>query len=312
LAGDDALAEEILKALKKGALEGRALISGTQSGSLSRVPESSRPDAIVKLVQAAQTSMAQVGGFVEKLAPKDVSTLSHLESDLGDFVEREMRNAAKAIEDAARRLESLMSKPREGANLQVHSAILEAAMAITTAIGNLIRCATAAEQEIVAQGRGAASKGAFYKKNNKWTEGLISAAKSVAVATTYLVEVADGLIHGTHTWEQLVVAAQEVSVATTQLVAASRVKAVPFSKTQDKLESAAVAVREATSLLVKAAKEASKQSAEQKAQEDLRKMGRHEFKVKEMEQQVKILEIEKELQTARYKLAEIRKSGYSE
>ena len=306
------MAEEIIRTLKRGALESKALFQKTQSSALTSTSPLSRPDVIVKLCQGTHGALAQVGSLVEKLVPKDVSTLTNVESDLGDFVEREMRNAAKAIEDAARRLEALMNAPRQGANLQVHSAILEAAMAITNAIGNLIKCATATEQEIVAHGRGATSKGAFYKKNNKWTEGLISAAKSVAVATTYLVEVADGLIHDTHTWEQLVVAAQEVSVATTQLVAASRVKAVPFSKTQDKLESAAIAVREATNLLVKAAKEASKQSAEQRAQDEIKKMGRHEFKVKEMEQQVRILEVEKELQMARYKLAEIRKSGYSE
>lgn len=297
--------------MKKGALDSKQLFLGTQTSALLHLPVHERADGVVKLCASTQGSLAKIGTLVEKLVPKDIGALTNVDVDLGDLVESEMRNVAKAIEDAARRLEGLMNKPRQGANLQVHSAILEAAMAITNAISNLIKCATATEQEIVAQGRGSTSKGAFYKKNNKWTEGLISAAKSVAVATTYLVEVADGLIQGTHTWEQLVVAAQEVSVATTQLVAASRVKSVPFSKTQDKLEAAAVAVREATSLLVKAAKAASLQSAEQRAQDEIRSLGRHEFKVKEMEQQVRILEIEKELQTARYKLAGIRKSGYN-
>jgi huntingtin-interacting protein 1-related protein len=69
--------------------------------------------------------------------------------------------------------------------------------------------------------------GAFYKKNNKWTDGLISAAQAVANGTVDLVTVADGLVAGTKSMEQLVVSAQEVSVATTQLVAASRVKATP-------------------------------------------------------------------------------------
>lgn len=107
------------------------------------------------------------------------------------------------------------------------------------------------------------TQGAFYKKNNKWTEGLISAAQAVANATVELVTIADGLVAGTKDLEELVVAAQEVSVATTQLVAASRVKAargkrlkITFfkGKTQDRLETAASAVREATKLLVKAAK----------------------------------------------------------
>eukprot|EP00842_Homolaphlyctis_polyrhiza_P003853 jgi/Hompol1/4469/HPOL_007123-RA len=234
-----------------------------------------------------------------------------LDGDIGDAVEREMSAAARAIEEASRRLMELIAR-QSGPDLNVHSAILQSAMAITTAIANLIRCATASQQEIVAHGKGGTSSIAFYKKNNKWTEGLISAAQSVATATTYLVEVADGLVQGTHSWEQLVVAAQEVSVATTQLVAASRVKAIPFSKTQDRLEEAALAVREATKLLVKAAKDASKMSAEQRARAEVGKMTKHEAKVKEMEQQVRILELEKDLQTARYRLGEMRKAGYHE
>ena len=307
LAKDDAVSEELLKSLKTCVLDCRNIFINGQSSRLATLHSSYRPEFIEKGVQEAQNSFKTLGLVVEKISPKD-DNLKLLESELGDAVEREMRSAAKAIEEAAAHLASLISRPQQ---IQVHSAILEAAMAITNAISNLIKCATASEREIVAQGRGNSSNVAFYKKNNKWTEGLISAAKSVSVATTYLVEVADGLIHDTHSWEQLVVAAQEVSVATTQLVAASRVKAVPFSQTQDKLEAAAVAVREATALLVKAAKSASKSIAEAKALSEVEKLGRHDYKVQEMEAQVSILEIEKALQTARYKLAEIRKSGYS-
>ncbi|KAI8616014.1 cytoskeleton assembly control protein SLA2 [Chytriomyces sp. MP71] len=203
-----------------------------------------------------------------------------------------------------------MARPPGSLDINVHQAILSSAMALTNAISQLIRCATVCQQEIVAHGRAGSSNTAFYKKNNKWTEGLVSAAKSVSLATTFLVECADGLVRGTHSMEQLIVAAQEVGVSTTQLVAASRVKAVPFSKVQAKLEDAAVAVREATKLLVKAARDASKMRAEQMARNEIGHLGRHEMKIKEMEQQVKILELEKELNQARYKLGEIRKQGY--
>lgn len=306
LAKDDSISEELLKNLKNSILVSKDIFVNGQSNSLASLPPSHRPQYIEKLVKDAQNTLRALGSVVERISPNDSTKLN--EAELGDAVEREMRSAARAIEDAAAHLASLISRPQQ---MQVHSAILEAAMTITNAISNLIKCATAAEREIVAHGRGNSSNVAFYKKNNKWTEGLISAAKSVSVATTYLVETADGLIHDTHSWEQLVVAAQEVSVATTQLVAASRVKAIPFSQTQDKLEAAAVAVREATALLVKAAKSASKSIAEAKALSEVQKLGRHDYKVQEMEAQVSILEIEKALQTARYKLAEIRKSGYS-
>jgi hypothetical protein len=41
-------------------------------------------------------------------------------------------------------------------------------------------------------------------------------------------------------------------------------------------------------------------------------MAKHEIKIKEMEQQVNILLLEKELSTARYTLGEIRKQTYKE
>ncbi|KAJ3042635.1 sla2 Src-like adaptor 2 [Rhizophlyctis rosea] len=305
LAAEDETLEEIITTVKNGALGGRLFFDQLKSATLSAIDASDRPGHIINLSRETQHQLGRMIGVIEKLVP--VSQLANVEGDLGDEVERQMRNAAQAIEDAAKRLQDLMNKPIQ---VDVHSAILQAAMAITSAIANLIKRATETQQEIVAYGRGSTTKGAFYKKNNKWTEGLISAAQAVATATTMLVETADGLVTGTHSYEQLVVAAQEVSVATTQLVAASRVKSVPFSKTQGNLEEAAVAVRKATELLVKAAKDASKASAQSKAEADVGGLSKHQLKVAEMEQKVKILELEKDLSAARYRLGELVKKGY--
>ncbi|KAJ1556867.1 sla2 Src-like adaptor 2 [Nowakowskiella sp. JEL0078] len=305
---DDDSIDRLINAVKSGALGGRQFFEFLQTQSLSRIEPIYRPEYVNKLGQDTQANLNLMGPVLESLVVKQVTPLMATETeDIGDIVEREMMNAAKAVDDAARRLQELLSRP-----MNLHNSIIEAAAAITKTIAELIRCATQSQQEIVAQSRGAATKGAFYKKNNKWTEGLVSAAKAVAVATTFLVECADGFVAGTHSIEQLVVAAQEVNVATTQLVAASRVKAIPFSKTQDRLESAAVAVRDATKNLVRAAKDHSKRNAEKSADDEIRRMNRHELKVKEMEQQVRILELEKELVNARYKLGEIRKAGYRE
>ena len=76
------------------------------------------------------------------------------------------------------------------------------------------------------------------------------------------------------------------------------------------MEDAAVAVREATKLLVKAAKEAAQKNSESRITDEIKQMNSHQFKVVEMEQQVRILELEKELGDARFKLAAIRKKGY--
>ncbi|KAJ3071050.1 sla2 Src-like adaptor 2 [Rhizoclosmatium hyalinum] len=310
LAKDDDNADDIIRVTKTGSLACRSFFQRLQSASISGTHPAERPQMINDSARDAVMGLLGISPVLELLAPQH--SLDAAGGDLGDLVEREMQAAAKAIEDAARRLQELMARPPGAGDINVHQAVLASAMALTNAIAQLIRCATVCQQEIVAHGRDGSSNTAFYKKNNKWTEGLVSAAKAVAIATTFLVECADGLVRGTHSMEQLIVAAQEVGVATTQLVAASRVKAVTFSKVQAKLEDAAVAVREATKLLVKAARDASKMRSEQLAREEIGHMGRHEIKIKEMEQQVKILELEKELNQARYKLGEIRKQGYAD
>src|ERR1700753_4467227 len=151
------------------------------------------------------------------------------------------------MDAAAERLNQLMNKPRDSYStyeLKIHDSILEAAIAVTNAIAQLIKAATASQQEIVREGKGTSSRAAFYKKNNRWTEGLISAAKAVATSTNMLVEAADGGIRKTHSLEQLIVASNEVSAVTAKLVAASRVKATFASRTQERLELAAKSVKE--------------------------------------------------------------------
>jgi hypothetical protein len=184
-------------------------------------------------------------------------------------------------------------------------------MAITGAIGRLIQAAAANQTEIVAQGRGSSSAQAFYKRNNRWTEGLLSAARSVAWATTTLIETADGVISGTKSLDQLIVASNEVAAATAQLVQASRVKSAFMSKTQEKLEAAAKAVTEACKALVKQVKAiTAQQTLNREDVPDYANMGNQEFKIREMEAQVSIVTLERELTDARRQLANMRKSGY--
>ena len=94
----------------------------------------------------------------------------------------------------------------------------------------------------------------FYKRDNRWTEGLISAAKAVAFATNLLIESADGVLSGTHSLEQLIVASNEVAAASAQLVAGSHIMANLMSKTQERLELAAKTVTEACKAFVRQVK----------------------------------------------------------
>jgi len=229
-----------------------------------------------------------------------------------------MNEAAKAIEAATKRLMEMMNNaPKRQevsvAEMNVHQALLNSTMAITNAIGQLMKAATLSQQEIVAKGKGTASASQFYKKNNRWTDGLISAARMIVIATSNLVSTADGIIKGTHNLEQLVVATHEVAASTAQLVAASRVKADRGSHTQENLENASKAVTEATKLLVKASQEWSAKNAEDEKKKnlyDFTNASVSQMKKKDMEQQVKILTLEKELNLARRLLLEMRKQNY--
>ena len=306
--------DRITGSAKAAALASKDFFSKVKSATSEATPADGRTPAIEEQAAKFGNQLSSFTKIVESLVPKDVSKITSNADDIADAVEREMMAAAKAIEDAANRIASLLQAPAAPGlsvtDMQVNSAVLESAMAITNAAANLIRCATVAQQEIVAHGRGSSTRQAFYLKNNRWTEGLISAAKAVAQAVSILVESADGVVKGTRKMEELVVAATEVSAATTQLVAASRVKSMPMSKTQDRLESAAVAVRDATKLLVKAAKDAAMRSSEARAMAEVRDLSAYEVKKAEMEQQVRILELEKDLTTARQKLASMRKKQY--
>ncbi|KAG0371584.1 sla2 Src-like adaptor 2 [Mortierella sp. AD032] len=314
LAKRDEDAEEIVRHAKSSAVATQEFFINVTSARIGGLSPEGSIRTIEKSNEGVQAAMERLAKSAEHLIPKN-NQLDPSKLDLGDMVETEMSNAARTIEEATARLQALMSKPKNDGlsaiELQVNASILESAMAMMQAIGHLIKCATISQQEVVAQGRGSSTNAAFYKKNNRWTEGLISAAKAVAVATTLLVETADGVISKTHSMEQLLVASNEVAAATAQLVAASRVKANFMSKAQDNLERASKAVTEASRALVRAVKAIMEREMKDRENAvDYQNMNAHEFKIKEMGQQVEILKLEKELTLARRVLGEMRKVSY--
>ncbi|EPT01538.1 hypothetical protein FOMPIDRAFT_1144834 [Fomitopsis schrenkii] len=316
LVSDDS-ADKLIGSAKTAGDVGLRVFLNLQSYKLDLLPSSTqRKEVAMRNNGEVRNALAKLSEVVDSLVPKGGKSgaLSKANGDIGDIVEAEMLGAAKAIEAATERLQQLLNRPRDSGrysavDLQVHDSILAAALAITNAIARLIKAATDSQQEIVAQGKGSSTTQQFYKRNNRWTEGLISAARAVAFATNLLIESADGVLSGTHSLEQLIVASNEVAAATAQLVAASRVKANLMSKTQERLELAAKAVTEACKALVKQVKAISaKQSQEEEV--DYKNMAAFEFKQREMEQQVEILRLEKDLGAARHRLGAMRRAGY--
>jgi hypothetical protein len=248
-----------------------------------------KTDVVINKNNDVQIALNNLTKLADAFAPK-TNKITNQSGDLGELVDREMTNAAKAIEDATDRLTKLMNKPRDQYStyeLKIHDSILNAAIAVTSAIAQLIKAATASQQEIVQQGRGNSSKTQFYKKNNRWTEGLISAAKAVARSTNTLIETADAVISGRKSPEHLIVASNDVAASTAQLVAASRVKASFQSRTQERLEECSKAVTSACRGLVKQVQgiiEAKNKDGDEVV--DYAELSGHDFKIRQMEQQV--------------------------
>ncbi|PSS03266.1 ANTH domain-domain-containing protein [Coniella lustricola] len=313
LATDEKKSDSLINGARQSAQSTVKFLRGLQSFRLEGMDPMQKTDVVVNSMNDVQLNLQKLNKLVETFAP-GFGKLAN-KGDLGELVESELSKAADAIAAAAARLAKLRNKPRDGYSsyeLKVHDSILDAALAITDAITRLIKAASATQEEIVQAGRGSSSRTAFYKKNNRWTEGLISAAKAVATSTNTLIETADGVLSGRNSPEQLIVASNDVAASTAQLVAASRVKAGFMSKNQENLEQASKAVGAACRALVRQVQAMIKDRMGEDEQVDYAKLGTHEFKVREMEQQVEILQLENALGAARRRLGEMRKISYQE
>lgn len=312
LAKDDASSDALVGIARESAETTERNFVGLLTEVLESLDLDDKMERVISLNMNVQTALQHLTKLAERMAPK---TNINMSGDLGDLVEREMAKAADAIAAASAKLGDLLkfsqADPlKSTTDLQLHEATIQAAQAVINAIAALIRAATDAQNEIVAQGRGTSSRAQFYKKNNKWTEGLISAAKSVAASTNILIEKADGTLRRTASLEELIVASNNVAASTAQLVAASRVKATFMSKTQDKLEQCSKVVTSACRNLVTQVQAILNQRQQYEESVDYAALSKHEFKTTEMEQQVEILKLENDLQASRKRLGQMRKVAY--
>merc|ERR1719225_2408037 len=232
-------------------------------------------------------------------------------SDPNWIAENELLGAAKAIENAARKLSNL--KPRtkiEGkkidADMNFDELILEAAKSIAKATSALIRAATEAQRELVTQGKVSKSTNSL-TEDGQWSEGLVSAARLVAAATHNLCEAANALVKGHTSEEKLIGAAKQVAGSTAQLLLACKVKADPDSQPMRRLEDASNAVRKATENLVKAAQSALDNNQDQDIELNESDVG---GVVQQINARAEVLRMERELEVARKKLTMVHQKRY--
>ncbi|XP_041881757.1 huntingtin-interacting protein 1 isoform X3 [Corvus kubaryi] len=253
--------------------------------------------------------LGQISAIGEELRPRGLDVR---QEELGDLVDKEMAATAAAIETASARIEEMLSKARAGdtgVKLEVNERILGSCTGLMQAIHVLVLASKDLQREIVESGRGAASPKEFYAKNSRWTEGLISASKAVGWGATVMVDAADLVVQGKGTFEELMVCSREIAASTAQLVAASKVKADKDSANLCKLQQASRGVNQATASVVASTK-AGKSQVEEKDSMDFSGMTLTQIKRQEMDSQVRVLELENQLQKERQKLGELRKKHY--
>ncbi|ROJ33185.1 Talin-2 [Anabarilius grahami] len=251
--------------------------------------------AVTELIQTAEAMKG-----TEWVDPEDPTVIA----------ETELLGAAASIEAAAKKLEQLKprAKPRQAdESLNFEEQILEAAKSIAAATSALVKSASAAQRELVAQGKvGAIPANAL--DDGQWSQGLISAARMVAAATSNLCEAANASVQGHASEEKLISSAKQVAASTAQLLVACKVKADQDSEAMRRLQAAGNAVKRASDNLVRAAQKA----AFNKADDDnvvvkTRFVGGIAQIIAAQEE---MLRKERELEEARKKLAQIRQQQY--
>ncbi|XP_016362469.1 huntingtin-interacting protein 1-related protein-like isoform X1 [Sinocyclocheilus anshuiensis] len=232
--------------------------------------------------------------------------------ELADMVDKEMAATSSAIEDAVLRMDEILSQARRdssGVKLEVNQSIIGSCSDLMKAIHMLVTSATDLQRDIVESGRGAGSVKDFYAKNSCWTEGLISASKAVGWGATQMLESADKVVTDRGKYEELIVCSHEIAASTAQLVAASKVKADRGNKKLQTLQQASRHVNDMAAVLVSSTKSGQMQ-IENKNSMDFSSMSLIKLKTEEMDSQVKVLELEKQLENERIRLGELRKKHY--
>ncbi|XP_046680417.1 huntingtin-interacting protein 1 isoform X2 [Homalodisca vitripennis] len=273
-------------------------------------------EALSSVRQVGSCQVGELRGRVAELSELAVSLDTELQGGttelIADSLEAELQSMDKAIEEAARRIEEMLTKSRaadSGLKLEVNEKILDSCTTLMAAIRVLVQKSRLLQAEIVSQGKGTASAKEFYKRNHQWTEGLISAAKAVGMGANFLLTAADEVVSGGGKLERLVVASQGIAASTAQLVVASRVKASRNSTNMSQLSSASKDVTQATAGVVATAKSCM-QLVEDSEELDVSGLSLHQAKRLEMEAQVRVLELESDLEKERLRLSALRRHHY--
>ena len=231
-----------------------------------------------------------------------------------DDVEDEISKLFVKIDDAASTMEKLMLAARKDESkksIDVDIKILDECNNLLEVVQRLIKEARDLQTEITAVESGTLNAKEFYRKNQKWSQGLISAAKDIGGGAKCLVDAADKVVSGDGKFEEIIAASQEIAGSSAQMVFASKVKAKKGSLKLEVLSGTSKLVPEKVARVIATCKYlANTENTE--SQVDLMALSVHQTKRLEMEVQVKVLELENMLEKEREKLFKIRRDTYNQ
>ncbi|CAI4221289.1 unnamed protein product [Auanema sp. JU1783] len=231
------------------------------------------------------------------------------QADITVVAENELMGAASSIDAAAIKLAELrprLEPKKADENLAFDEQILSAAKSITSAVQTLVKAASNAQRELVAQGRLESRTNAHAADDYQWSDGLISAARYVVAAVHQLCEAANALVQGQAGEEKLISAAKQVAASTAQLLVACNVKADMESQAKRRLQAAGHAVKTATERLVLAARKTVVEDERNFVITDRMVHGIAQV----MNAQEQVLKKEAELRAARNQLASLNRARY--
>ncbi|XP_033951961.1 huntingtin-interacting protein 1-related protein-like [Pseudochaenichthys georgianus] len=232
--------------------------------------------------------------------------------ELEYLVDKEMIATSTAIEEAVLRMGEIMNQAKKdtsGIKLEVNQSILGSCSDLMKAVHMLVTASADLQKDIVEGGRGAASVTEFYGKNSRWTEGLISASKAVGWGATQLLDSADRVVAEKGAYEELIACSHEIAASTAQLLAASKVKADRNNKKLQTLKQASRHVNDMAAVVVTSTKHGQEKISDPVLM-DFSGRSLIKLKTEEMETQVRVLQLESQLEQERVRLGELRKRHY--
>merc|ERR1712157_128939 len=233
-------------------------------------------------------------------------------------LQNELELAMELVNTSMIKMTSMIEQSKLQASLNQEAAnlspqILDLCQQLMHLMRDLLKHATELQQEIVSSS-GQLSPSEFYHKNSQWTDGFISAAKACGWAVNLLTESADIALKNEAGIEKLEVSCKEIVAATVQMNSAGKSKNINSVTGNQKLNN----LNKTSNLISKCAGQVLakvKAETEHKNNKDLdltlKKFGSFNLQRKqEIDSQVKIVELEKELNRERLRLKKFRNSLY--